>query len=71
MNNSYVWLAIAVIALVTAFLRFLPFILFNGKRKTPRIIDKLGKLLPNAIMGMLAASPSVTTEADTSDRAVA
>ena len=28
-------------------------ILFNGKRKTPRIIEKLGKVLPCAIMGML------------------
>ena len=53
MNNSYTWTAIAIIALVTALLRFLPFILFNGKRKTPRIIEKLGKVLPCAIMGML------------------
>ena len=53
MNNSHAWVLIAVIALVTALLRFLPFIVFNGKIKTPRIIEKLGKVLPYAIMGML------------------
>lgn len=53
MYNSYTWIAIAVIALVTALIRFLPFVIFNGNRKTPAIINKLGKTLPYAIMGML------------------
>ena len=53
MPNSYTWVAIAVIALVTALIRFLPFVIFNGNRKTPAMIDKLGKTLPYAIMGML------------------
>lgn len=53
MNDFHTWSTIAVIALVTASLRFLPFIIFNGNRKTPAIIDKLGKVLPYAIMGML------------------
>lgn len=53
MNNTYPLLAIAVIAGVTALLRFLPFIIFNDKRKTPPIILWLGKMLPFAIMGML------------------
>ena len=53
MSDSYTWIAIAVIALVTALIRFMPFIIFNGNRKTPAIIDKLGKTLPYAIMGML------------------
>ena len=53
MPNSYTWVAIAVIALVTALIRFLPFAIFNGNRKTPAIINKLGKTLPYAIMGML------------------
>lgn len=44
---------IGVIALVTAALRFLPFILWNGSAKTPPLIEKLGRVLPNAIMGML------------------
>lgn len=44
---------IAVIALVTVFLRFLPFLIFSGKRKTPPYITYLGHVLPFAIMGML------------------
>ena len=44
---------IAVMALVTAGLRFLPFFIFNEKRKTPQLITYLGKVLPYAIMGML------------------
>ncbi len=43
---------IAIIALVTAFTRFLPFILFAG-RKTPKFVTYLGKVLPFAVMGML------------------
>jgi len=43
---------VAVIALVTAFTRFLPFILFSG-RETPGFIAYLGKVLPFAVMGML------------------
>ena len=30
MPNSYTWVAIAVIVLVTALIRFLPFVIFNG-----------------------------------------
>lgn len=43
---------IGVIALVTAILRFLPFVLFRG-RQTPAFITYLGQVLPYAIMGML------------------
>lgn len=46
-------LMIAVIALVTAALRFLPFWIFNENRKTPSMISYLGQVLPYAIMGML------------------
>ena len=53
MNNTYIWMMIAVIALVTAATRFTPFIIFNGNKKTPKLIEKLGKSLPFAIMGML------------------
>lgn len=53
MTDLNIWYAIAVIALVTAALRFLPFLILGGNRKTPRIIEKLGKTLPYAIMGML------------------
>ena len=44
---------IGVCALITATLRFIPFIVFGGKRKTPEFITYLGKVLPFAIMGML------------------
>ena len=44
---------IAVMALVTMALRFLPFLIFNEDRETPPIITFLGKVLPYAIMGML------------------
>ena len=53
MYNVHTWSMVAVIALVTAALRFLPFIVFNGTRQTPKIIQKLGRILPYAIMGML------------------
>ena len=44
---------IAVIALVTAALRFLPFWIFGENRKTPPLVAYLGQVLPYAIMGML------------------
>lgn len=44
---------VAVVALVTILTRFLPFLIFNGRRKTPPIISYLGTVLPFAIMGML------------------
>ena len=53
MGDLYTWSAVAVIALVTAALRFFPFLIFDGKEKTPKIIEKLSNLLPCAIMGML------------------
>ena len=46
-------LIIAVSALVTIGLRFLPFLIFGENRKTPPIITYLGQVLPYAIMGML------------------
>ena len=46
-------LIIAVIALVTMSLRFLPFLIFGENRQTPPLIAYLGQVLPYAIMGML------------------
>ena len=46
-------LLIAVVALVTIALRFLPFLIFGENRKTPPLIAYLGQVLPYAIMGML------------------
>ncbi len=46
-------LVIAVTALVTLALRFIPFLAFGGKRETPAYISYLGRLLPYAVMAML------------------
>ena len=53
MNKLHAVLTIAVIALVTAGLRFLPFLIFGENRKTPPLVTYLGQVLPYAIMGML------------------
>ena len=50
---SHATLIIVVAGAVTLLLRFLPFLIFNGKRETPPYIIYLGKVLPYAIMGML------------------
>jgi len=44
---------VAVVALVTMALRFLPFWIFGEKRSTPPLVSYLGKVLPFSIMGML------------------
>ena len=42
---------IAVMAIVTMLLRFLPFIIF--RKETPEYISYLGQVLPAALIGML------------------
>lgn len=51
--NLHSILIVAVVAVVTIALRFLPFLIFGGKKKIPETILYLGKVLPYAIMGML------------------
>ena len=53
MNDLHTWAMVATIALVTALTRFLPFLVFRGDKKTPKWIERLGHVLPYAIMGML------------------
>ena len=54
MNNTiHVALVIGVIALVTALLRFLPFLVFNGRRPMPEVIRYLGSVLPYSVIAML------------------
>ena len=53
MNEMHAALMIGVIALVTAALRFLPFVLFSGSKQTPPFVAYLGRMLPYAVMGML------------------
>ena len=53
MNNLHSALIVAVVALVTIGLRFLPFVIFSGSKPVPPFVAYLGKVLPYAIMGML------------------
>lgn len=53
MVNVHTFYAIAVMALITALLRFLPFLIFKGKASTPPLVEKLGRLLPSAVIAML------------------
>lgn len=53
MPDIHAALIIAVVALVTAGLRFLPFLIFGENKTTPPLIAYLGQVLPFAIMGML------------------
>lgn len=52
-NTLYAFLVVAVIAGVTALLRFLPFLIFNGTREVPKFVHYLGNVLPYSIMAML------------------
>ena len=53
MVNAHTFYASAVMALITALLRFLPFLIFKGKASTPPLVEKLGRLLPSAVIAML------------------
>lgn len=46
-------ITIAIIALATMLVRFLPFMLFPAGRPTPKYIQYLGKVLPAAVFGLL------------------
>lgn len=52
MSDLHIWLTVLVIAAVTCALRFLPFAIWSGK-KLPPLVERLGRVLPYAIMGML------------------
>ena len=53
MSNWQVLSLILVMALVTAALRFLPFMIFTKGRKVPEVMAYLGRVLPYAVMAML------------------
>ncbi len=46
-------ITIALCVLATVVSRFLPFLIFSGKRPTPQFVQYLGKALPAALFGML------------------
>ena len=53
MNHKSVLIAIVVSALITFFLRAVPFIVFRKDRTMPPKFIYLGKVLPSAIMAVL------------------
>lgn len=53
MNSPHVIWYVLVAAVITAALRFAPFLIFGRGQETPKLITYLGKVLPYAIMGML------------------
>ena len=44
---------VLVMAVVSYLLRAFPFLLFSGKKQTPKFVLYLGKVLPFAIIGLL------------------
>ena len=46
-------LTIVLCVLVTMTTRFLPFLVFSGKKETPETVQYLGRVLPLAVFGML------------------
>lgn len=53
MSNMEIFITILLITLGTMLTRFLPFLLFPSKEKTPTFIQFLGEVLPYAVMAML------------------
>lgn len=53
MTLSQQIITIALCALGTMATRFLPFLVFSEKRKTPAFIRYIGRWLPSAVFGML------------------
>lgn len=53
MTTGGILLAVLVSAVCTFTLRALPFLAFNGERRMPLWLDKLGQVLPAAIMAVL------------------
>lgn len=52
-QHTYILITILICALCTQVTRWLPFLLFGGKRKVPKLIRYLGCVLPAAIMAVL------------------
>ena len=53
MTEKYVLITVIICALCTQATRWLPFLLFGGKKEVPRIVRYLGAVLPAAIMAVL------------------
>ncbi|MBQ7937305.1 MAG: branched-chain amino acid transporter permease [Oscillospiraceae bacterium] len=46
-------ITIALCVFATLITRFLPFLIFSGKKETPKFVQYLGKALPSAIFALL------------------
>ncbi len=46
-------LTVGICVVATLITRFVPFLVFHPKRKTPAFVEYLGKALPPALFGML------------------
>ncbi len=53
MNNMHTFLILAVLSIITIFLRELPYLVFGRGKTIPKWLEYLGKVLPFACMGML------------------
>lgn len=53
MTGREQFFTILVIALGTVLSRFLPFLLFPAGKPTPKLVQKLGRILPAAVFGLL------------------
>ena len=63
MTDRHAVALIAVLAAVTALLRFAPFLLFS-RGDAPPVIRRLGMLLPGATMAMLVEPSSTRRDSD-------
>ncbi len=52
-TDFYAFLIIAVCAVCTMLTRAVPFMIFGGKRKVPKTVEYLGKVLPPTIIATL------------------
>lgn len=46
-------ITVALCVFATLITRFLPFLIFSGKKETPKFVQYLGKALPSAIFALL------------------
>lgn len=53
MTGREQFFTILVIVLGTILTRFLPFLLFPAGKPTPKLVQKLGRILPAAVFGLL------------------
>jgi len=63
-------ITIALCALATILTRFIPFILFRSKEKTPKVVEYLGKALPAALFAMLVVYCLRNTEISTGNHGI-